>query len=102
MEEAKDKLKKNGYKVVVNSHDNSFLSKQKPNTAILVTELILMRGYNYRREEIGKDIVLLLVKKMPTTRDYGQALGRVGRYGDFCERYKLPGFSYPAMKRARH
>jgi len=43
-----------------------------------------MRGHNYRSKD---GITLFLCRAFKTDRDVLQAKGRVGRYGDPCDRY---------------
>ena len=45
-----------------------------------------MRGVDYRCKAHGID--LLLARDFPNTRAYVQGLGRVGRYGERCDRFK--------------
>ena len=46
----------------------------------------MMRGFDYKSNKIGID--LLIARDFPTTRDYVQGLGRVGRYSEPSGRYK--------------
>ena len=54
---------------------------------LIITDLQLMRGVDYRNK--GKGIDLLLARDFPTTRSYVQGLGRVGRYSEPCDRFQL-------------
>ena len=51
-----------------------------------------MRGIDYASSE-RNGIELLVASPFPTTRDYVQGLGRVGRYSEPCARYKWVGKS---------
>lgn len=44
-----------------------------------------MRGFDYRAP--SKGITLIIAKLFKSKRDYNQALLRVGRYGDACQRF---------------
>ena len=48
--------------------------------AYIVTDEVLMRGFDYRSPETG--IALLIARKLSTQRAYLQAIGRAGRNGD--------------------
>ena len=62
---------------------------------LLITELSLMRGVDYRRPIIGAD--LLLARDFPTTRSFVQGLGRVGRYSEPCARFQLDTMEQPLI-----
>ena len=47
---------------------------------IVVTDMIAMRGFDYRAPKKG--ICMILARSFETTRDAIQGLARVGRYGD--------------------
>ena len=53
---------------------------------VILTKLKMMRGFDYKSNKIGID--LLIARDFPTTRDYVQGLGRVGRYSEPSGRYK--------------
>ena len=85
--------------------DPETLRKMKPSDCYIVTQKRLMRGFDYRGTPIDNatatlpcedstsrtKLSLLLACSADTERDYIQALGRVGRYGDACARYRLHG-----------
>ena len=52
-----------------------------------VDQELLMRGMDYKAPEHG--IALLIANALSSERLLDQALGRVGRYGEPCDRYKL-------------
>ena len=56
------------------------------NHCCIVSQPLLMRGFDYRCKD---GIRLLIASKLDSARAYVQALGRVGRYTDPCERFKL-------------
>ena len=60
------------------------------NHCLLVTSLELMRGVDYHAPG-GVGIDLLVATDFPSTRAYQQGLGRVGRYGEPCSRFKWEG-----------
>ena len=88
-----------------NVSDPARLRELRPTECLFVTEKRLMRGFDYRGAPIavatagtvGADdavrikLSLLLACPADTERDHLQALGRVGRYGDACARYRLRG-----------
>ena len=47
----------------------------------------MMRGFDMKAKPHGID--LLIARDFPTTRDYVQGLGRVGRYSEPSGRFKL-------------
>jgi hypothetical protein len=47
-----------------------------------------MRGVDYRSSNYS-GIELLIANPLSSKREYRQALGRVGRYGESCARYYL-------------
>ena len=47
----------------------------------------MMRGFDMKATPHGID--LLIARGFPTTRDYVQGLGRVGRYSEPSGRFKL-------------
>ena len=59
---------------------------------VVISDLSLMRGIDYASSE-RNGIELLVASPFPTTRDYVQGLGRVGRYSEPCARYKWVGKS---------
>jgi hypothetical protein len=72
-------------KTNVESHD-AILNLNK-NDVIIINKPNLMRGLDYRSVE-KEGIALLVAKKFSSKRTYKQALGRVGRFGEPCKRYK--------------
>jgi hypothetical protein len=50
-----------------------------------------MRGVDYRAPITG--ITLVMGKSLPNTREAQQALKRVGRHKDFCERIAIEGIA---------
>ena len=58
-----------------------------PNHCAIVTKPEMMRGFDMKAKPHGID--LLIAREFPTTRDYVQGLGRVGRYSEPSERFKL-------------
>ena len=60
------------------------LRQLTPNHVCLVSEVRLMRGFDYRCKE---GINLLIAKQVDSQRTLIQALSRVGRYGEVCSRY---------------
>lgn len=66
----------------------SRLDKFGEPVTLFVTNEHLMRGVDYRSPERG--IELLLCRDFQHERDVSQAMGRVGRYLDYGERFKLP------------
>ena len=57
----------------------------------------LMRGVDYR----SKCIDMLLLSDLDNERAYRQALGRVGRFGDHCTRWKLRGLVGYSVEKQR-
>ena len=55
---------------------------------VVQTEEYLMRGHDYNTDH-EKGIALLIAASLSSERAYIQALGRVGRYGRPCKRFKL-------------
>lgn len=51
---------------------------------VVVTEVLGMRGFDYRGPKLG--LTLVLAQQFIHERDAVQGLCRVGRYGDKCER----------------
>ena len=49
----------------------------------------LMRGIDYKAPDHG--IALLIANALSSERALKQAMGRVGRYGEECDRYVLRG-----------
>ena len=90
-------------------HDVSspaLLRKMRPSECYFVTHKRLMRGFDYRGADRAalttvtepgvsssarNKLSLLMACPADTQRDYLQALGRVGRFGDACARYRLRG-----------
>ena len=58
------------------------------NDTLFVTELDLTRGVDYRAAPGTKGIALLLMHEMPSERALVQLLGRVGRFNEFCQRFR--------------
>jgi len=56
---------------------------------LIVTEASLMRGTDFRSPKYG--ICLIVAKSFESDRDADQALARVGRFEDKCERLQLSG-----------
>ena len=56
---------------------------------IVTTSEVAMRGFDFRAPKKG--ITLLICRPCRNLRQYTQALFRVGRHGDPCERYILQG-----------
>ena len=52
---------------------------------LLITDEMLMRGYDYRGHERG--LTLILDQSFESQRDVDQGLARVGRYGEKCHRF---------------
>ena len=73
---------KHEFQVHVNSRNLGKLRELTENDCLLVSELDLMRGVDYRRKNVGID--LLIARDFPTTRSFHQGLGRVGRYSELC------------------
>ena len=82
------------------------LRNMKPSECYFVTHKRLMRGFDYRGADRAalttvtepgvsssarNKLSLLMACPADTRRDYLQALGRVGRFGDACARYRLRG-----------
>ena len=92
---------KAGYKVERDLDDPDKLRSLSSDTCYFVTQQRLMRAFDYRGEPLAAgasttaaevarvECSLLIAKSSPTTRDYVQALGRVGRYNDPCRRYRI-------------
>ena len=78
-----------GYAVTHNQEDFKELQNLTPYDCLIQTN-DLMRGVDYRTKE-GKGIKLLIARDSPNRCEYVQALGRVGRYGEPCERFIVPG-----------
>lgn len=88
VEKVKDEATACGIQIVqVNCRQHDLLAGMVAGSVFIVTELELMRGYDYRCNYID----LFLMRKFPTDRDMKQGLGRVGRHTDFHRRFKLPG-----------
>ena len=51
-----------------------------------------MRGVDYKTQD-GLGIDLLIARNFPSTSAYQQGLGRVGRYGEPCERFRWTGLT---------
>ena len=58
-----------------------------PQHCAIVTKLEMMRGFDMKAAQHGID--LLIAREFPTTREYVQGLGRVGRYSEPSGRFKL-------------
>ena len=71
----------------MNETDPVKLRNLKGNDLLLVDDILLMRGLDYRCKT---GIDLLLAKPIPKLRERHQALGRVGRCTDRGNRYELP------------
>ena len=67
-----------------NYPDLRVLRTLKSDTLLLVSDPILMRGFDYFCEESG--IGLLICKRLNSSRDLKQALGRVQRYRSSSDR----------------
>jgi hypothetical protein len=61
------------------------------NTILIVTEMDLMRGVDYRAYMRGME--LYLMKGFQHERDRDQGLGRVGRFDEAGLRFKMPGLA---------
>lgn len=59
---------------------------------IIQTDEEAMRGVDYRSTD-GSGIKLLLARDFPSERAFVQALGRVGRYLEPCERFIQEGLT---------
>ena len=55
---------------------------------VVVTEPLMMRGLDYRS---ASGFILVIATQLKNHRAFMQALGRVGRYEEPCERYIEPG-----------
>ena len=77
--------------MTVNEHRSLALRDLKPGECIIQTEPIAMRGLDYRAKQ--HDIKLIIARDFPNLRAFIQALGRVGRYDEDCERYLVPGLT---------
>ena len=72
--------------IKINCRDIETLRALKPKQVLIITDLDLVRGVDYRSEgEAG--INLLIASPLPTSRELKQLKGRVGRYNEPCERY---------------
>ena len=60
-----------------------------PGKVLVVTDPNLMRAIDYRAPKCS--INLLIMKQFGNLRAVVQGLGRVGRYGEACQRFKLKG-----------
>ena len=58
---------------------------------VLVSDERLLRGVDYRAP--GTGLALLIAASFSTNRAFTQALGRVGRFGESCERVQLAGLT---------
>ena len=58
---------------------------------MLVSDERLLRGIDYRAP--GTGIALIVAASFSTNRALAQALGRVGRFGESCERVQLAGLT---------
>ena len=73
--------------ISVDEKDSSKLRKLTSKDLLVVTDILLMRGLDYR-SETGID--LLLAKEITNQRHRHQAYGRVGRCDDIGDRFELP------------
>ena len=62
---------------------------------VIVSDPMRMRGVDYRSES---GFVLVIARTLPNTRALIQALGRVGRYSEPCQRFVEPGVTPVDMK----
>ena len=47
----------------------------------------VMRGYDFRSQKVG--MILCIAKSFASMRDAYQGMGRVGRFGESAQRFKL-------------
>ena len=80
-------------RVLENEKDSSVLANldAKPGYLLIITDEVLMRGFDYRAPTNG--IELLLARDFACERHLVQALGRVGRHYDPCRRFRLTGLT---------
>lgn len=81
--------KKNGYeRILQNCKNLEIIANIRPTDCLIITSnsFLLLRGVDYRCRT-GAD--LLIAESLPSERSLVQALGRVGRANDDCERYLL-------------
>ena len=89
VEKITDLAKKNGYeRIIKNCKDLKIIANIRPTDCLIITSnsILLLRGVDYRCHT-GAD--LLIAESLPSERSLVQALGRVGRANDDCERYLL-------------
>jgi hypothetical protein len=51
----------------------------------------VMRGYDFRSQKVG--MILCIAKSFASMRDANQGMGRVGRFGESAQRFKLQSVS---------
>ena len=78
-----------GFKVFTDANVLEVANKLGKSDCAIITSLSLMRGIDYKSNGVG--IELLVAAEFPTTRDYEQGLGRVGRYSEPSARFKWVG-----------
>ena len=82
----------NGLVPLVNSMQHERLRSLTSQDCVIQTDLDAMRGVDYKSKD---GIILYIARQFPNTRAYNQALGRVGRYIEPCERYLSPDVLQP-------
>ena len=82
-----------GYEVLHNHRDITNLRELTHQFCLIVTDIELMRGVDYHTPEFKSGIDLLIARDFPNTRAYTQGLGRVGRYGEACNRWVWDKFT---------
>ena len=80
-----------GLKAYVDVGDIEQLRHIKENQVYFTTEQKFMRGYDYRSDNEATGLALYMENQVVTARDWAQALGRVGRLGETCQRYMKKG-----------
>ena len=85
--------RKHGYAFALNSASIETVRALEANVAYLVTAEELMRGIDYRSKS-GQGIMVLIAAPVSNHRAVEQALYRVGRSQEPCERYSLAGLKH--------
>ena len=82
-----------GYDVLHNHRNIADLRELTQQYCLIITDIELMRGVDYHTPEFKSGIDLLIARDFPNTRAYTQGLGRVGRYGEACNRWVWDKFT---------